>query len=389
MIKTIFIILFIVSGFTIIWGMAGYNVSLKILDKVFSRRKLEKDYTNKPFVTVLIVAHNEEKVIQKKLENVIINDYPSEKIEYIIASDHSTDETNNIVQAFIEKHAKLNILLYNTKEHGGKTNAQNESQKFAKGEILVMTDANSMFEKNAISELTACFTSPDIAYVTGRLRYINSDDNTTANSESTYWESDLNQRNIESKIYSITAGNGAIYACRNELYHDFKSILCHDSYMPYYYAGLKKRSIYNSDACATEKAGENVSDEFKRKVRMNRNIFTSIKMGIKSLNFLKYGWYSYFYFGHRTCRYLLWISHLVVFITNMLLFQDSIIWKVFLILQILFYFLGIVGMITKSKNKVICLIYYYSMTVCAQWVGVYNVITGRAKPVWEKAESTR
>ena len=75
MIKTIFIILFIVSGFTIIWGMAGYNVSLKILDKVFSRRKLEKDYTNKPFVTVLIVAHNEEKVIQKKIENFINNDF--------------------------------------------------------------------------------------------------------------------------------------------------------------------------------------------------------------------------------------------------------------------------------------------------------------------------
>lgn len=389
MMKTICIILFLLSGFTIVWGMVGYNVSLNILDKFFPKRKLEKDYTNKPFVTVLIVAHNEEKVIQKKLENVIVNDYPPEKIEYIVASDHSTDETNHIVEDFIEKHSELDILLYNTKEHGGKTNAQNESQKYAKGEILVMTDANSMFEKNAISELVACFTSSDIAYVTGRLRYINSDDNPTANSESTYWESDLIQRNIESKIYTITAGNGAIYACRNELYHDFKSILCHDSYMPYYYAGQKKRSIYNADACATEKAGENVSDEFKRKVRMNRNIFTSIKMGIKSLNFFNYGWYSYFYFGHRTCRYLLWISHLMVFITNILLFQYSMIWKVFLILQVLFYFLGIVGMVTKSKNKVICLIYYYCMTVCAQWVGVYNVITGKAKPVWEKAESTR
>lgn len=387
--KTIVIILFLLAGFTILWGMIGYNISLKVLNRIFSDRKLEKNYANKPFVTVLIVAHNEEKVIQKKLENVIINDYPSDKIEYIVASDHSTDKTNNIVKNFMEEHSELRISLYNTKEHGGKTNAQNESQKYAKGKILVMTDANSMFEKQAISELVACFTSEDIAYVTGRLRYSNSDGNLTANSESTYWESDLNQRNIESKIYSITAGNGAIYACRNEFYHDFDPIFCHDSSMPYYYAGLRKRSIYNPDACASEKAGESVSDEFKRKVRMNRDILTSIKMGIKSLNFFKYGWFSYFYFGHRTCRYLLWISHLIVFLTNILLFSSSIVWKVFLILQILFYLLGIVGMVTKSKIKIIYLMYYYCMTVWAQWVGVYNIITGRAKPVWEKAESTR
>ena len=352
MIKTVFIILFLFSGFTIAWGMVGYNVSLKILDIVFSKRKLEKDYTKKPFVTVLIVAHNEEKVIEKKLENVIVNNYPSEKIEYIIASDHSTDETNNIVQVFIEKHPEMSISLYNTKEHGGKTNAQNEAQKHAKGEILVMTDANSMFEKNAISELVACFTSLDIAYVTGRLIYDNSGDSLTANSESTYWDSDLAQRNIESKIYTITAGNGAIYACRNEWYHDFEPICCHDFYMPYYYATQKKRSIYNPDACASEKAGESVRDEFKRKVRMNRTILTSIKMGIKSLNFFKYGWFSYFYFGHRTCRYLLWISHLMVLITNIFLFSIGIQWKIFLMLQVLFYLLGIIGMITKSKNKV-------------------------------------
>lgn len=382
-------ILFLLSGFVIVWGMIGYKLSLKILGKIFSNRKTLKDYNYKPFVTVLIVAHNEEKVIQKKLENVIENDYPADKIEYIVASDNSTDQTNNIVKSFIKGHPDKNVILYNSKKHGGKTNAQNEAQKYAKGEILVMTDANAMFEINAISELVSCFVSEDIAYVTGRLIYENSEDNLTAKSESVYWDSDLVQRDIESRISTITAGNGAIYACQNKLYHDFEPIFCHDSIMPYYYAKRRKRAIYNPDACASEKAGENTSDEFKRKVRMNRDILSSIKMGIGSLNFIKYGWFSYFYFGHRTCRYLLWISHVVVFITNALLFPVHVVWRIFLILQILFYLIGIIGMVTKTRNKIVYLVYYYCMTVWAQWVGVYNIITGKAKPVWEKAESTR
>lgn len=389
MINEICIILFLVAGFFITWGMVGYNLSLKVLSIVFRNRKLEKDYSQKPVVTVMIVAHNEEKVIQNKLENVIDNDYPTDKIEYIVASDNSTDNTNEIVSKFIQKNLEKKIILYNSKCHKGKTNAQNEAQKHAKGDILVMTDANAMFERSTISELISCFASDDIAYVSGRLIYGNSEDNLTSNSESNYWESDLAQRDIESRICTITAGNGAVYACRNKLYYDFEPIFCHDSSMPYYYASQKKRAIYNPDACATEKAGESISDEFKRKVRMNRDILTSIKMGICSLNFFKYGWFSYFYFGHRTCRYLLWISHLVVFVTNVILFSSNVIWKFLLAMQILFYFAGLYGMLAKSSNRVLYMIYYYCMTVFAQWVGVYNIITGKAKPIWEKAESTR
>lgn len=389
MMKEICIILFLLSGFLIVWGMIGYNLSLRVLNKFFSNRKLEKDYRKKPTVTVLIVAHNEEKVIRKKLENVIENDYPADKIEYIVASDYSTDRTNEIVREFIQENPGKKVTLYNSKCHAGKTNAQNEAQKHAKGDILVMTDTNAMFEKNTISELISCFTSDDIAYVCGKLVYGNSEDNLISNSESGYWESDLAQRDIESRIYTITAGNGSIYACRNDMYYDFDPIFCHDLCMPYYYAGQKKRAIYNPDACATEKAGENIRDEFKRKVRMNRDILTSIKMGIYSLNFFKYGWFSYFYFGHRTCRYLLWIAHVIVFVTNAILFSGNVVWKILLVLQILFYLAGLCGKVLKSPNRILYMIYYYCMTVLAQWVGVYNIITGKAKPVWEKAESTR
>lgn len=383
------IIIFIISFFIIFWAMIGYPFSLKILSKLYSHRKNSKNYDNKPEVTVMVVAHNEEKVIKNKLENLINLNYPKDKLEILVSSDNSSDKTNTIVKNFIKNHPEYKIRLYEVKKRMGKTNAQNEAQKTVKTEFLVMTDANSLLEKNSINELMASFVSEDIAYVTGKLVYYNKDINDISNAENTYWNSDLKMREIESNIQTITAGNGALYACRTKDYHDFNPIESHDSAMPVYFALKNKRAIANYQAIAYEKAGEKVEDEFGRKVRMNRVLLKHILPTIKILNFFKYKWFTYFYLGHRTSRYLLWISHLLLLISNLFLINNSIFFLIFLIGQIIFYFLAFIKKITGTKNKYITLIYYYTITVLAQWVGVFNIITGKAKPFWEKAESTR
>lgn len=382
-------ILFYISGFIIVWAMIGYPVSLKVIGKIYKSRELKKDYTHQPTVTVMVVAHNEEKVILDKLYNILELDYPENKIEFLIASDHSTDRTNNIVRQFITEHQDRKIRLYEVQARRGKTNAQNEAQKTVTTEYLVMTDANSMMDKNSIKELMAAFTSEDIAYVSGRLSIINQDSSDVSNAEASYWDSDLAMREIEGRIYTITAGNGALYSCRTEDYYDFNPIQCHDSAMPPLYALQGKRAIANHDAIAYEKAGEVIEDEFGRKVRMNRIILKHILPDARILNIFKYKWFSYFYFGHRTCRYLLWLSHFVVFISNALLITDSWFYIVTFIGQGLFYFLALLRVITKTNNKYITLIYYYCVTIVAQWIGVFNILTGKAKPFWEKAESTR
>ena len=251
-----------------------------------------------------------------------------------------------------------------------------------------MTDANSMLEKDSIKEIVAAFASEDVSYVCGRLVIINKDVNEIAGLENTYWDNDTELRKIESDIQTITAGNGALYACRNEEYFDFEPIKCHDGAMPRYYALKNKRALYNPDAIAYEKAGEHCEDEFKRKVRMNRGILGNILPDIRILNF-KYRWFSYFYFGHRTCRYLLWISHLVLFLSNIFLLKKEAFYLLTFTGQIVFYILALIRGKTKISNTIINLVYYYTVTVIAQWVGVYNIFTGRTKPFWEKSESTR
>lgn len=382
-------IIFFFFAFVIFWAMAGYPLSLLILGKIYKNRKLKKDYGHLPTVTVMVVAHNEEKVISGKLENIIELDYPEEKIEFLIASDNSTDKTNEIVEEFIKQNPEYNIKLYRVRERKGKTNAQNEARKQVSTEYIVMTDANSIMEKNAVKELMAAFTSDDIAYVSGRLSITNKESSDVSNAETSYWDSDLAARETEGRIKTVTGGNGALYACRTKDYHDFNPIQCHDSSMPLFYALKKKRAIANHDAVAYEKAGEVIEDEFARKVRMNRIILKHILPDIRILNFFKYGWFTYFYLGHRTCRYLLWISHLIVLVTNFILVFDSYIFAALFAGQILFYLLALLKAITKSKNKYLTLVYYYTVTIIAQWVGVYNIVTGKAEPFWEKADSTR
>ena len=383
------LILFYISGFVIVWAMIGYPLSLKLIGRLYAKKQLKKDYSHEPDVTLMIVAHNEEKVILEKMKNILDIDYPQDKIEFLVSSDNSTDNTNEIVRQFIKEHMDRKIRLFEVQSRKGKTNAQNEAQKMVATEYLVMTDANSMINKNAIKELMAAFTSNNIAYVTGRLSIVNECASDVSSSETSYWNSDLAAREIEGRIQTVTAGNGAIYACRTSNYYDFNPIQCHDSAMPLFYALQGKRAICNHDAVAYEKAGEVIEDEFSRKVRMSRIILKHILPDVSILNIFRYRWFSYFYFGHRTCRYLLWVSHLIVFFTNVVLISQSWFYTVTFAAQVLFYLIALLRAVTKINNRVLNMIYYYCVTIAAQWVGVYNIITGKSKPFWEKAESTR
>jgi cellulose synthase/poly-beta-1,6-N-acetylglucosamine synthase-like glycosyltransferase len=385
----VFKILFWLSTFLIFYSLIGYPLSLVLLNKIIKKKRDDVDTSLRPSVSIIIPAHNEENIIEQKLNNLINLNYPKEIMEIIIASDNSTDKTNEITESFILKNKDYNIHLYKVNKRQGKTNAQNEAVKIAKGEILVFSDANAILDRDAIIHLVSSFTSEDIIYVTGRLKYINSLDSISSGAESDYWNYDLFMRKVESKIKTITAGNGAIYAIRKSQYVDFDPIKCHDSAMPLYAGVNNKRALYNENAVAYEKAGETSQDEFKRKVRMFRNILTSLFGTPQKYNIFKYGWFSYFYFGHRTLRYSLFILHMVCFISNALLIKENIFYNLVFLIQCVFYLLAICKKIFRFINKIFYYPYYYCMTLAAQLIGAINQLTGKSKPFWEKAESTR
>ncbi|MBS4534481.1 glycosyltransferase family 2 protein [Clostridium sp. D2Q-14] len=385
----VFKVLLWASIFLIFYSFIGYPISLIMLNKIIKKKSIEKDSNLTPFVSVIIPAHNEEDVIEDKLKNLISLNYPKNLMETIIASDNSTDSTNQIVEKFIEENKEYDINLYKVNKRQGKTNAQNEAVKIAKGDILMFSDANAMLDRDSVQQLVSSFVSKDIIYVTGRLRYVNNIKKASSEAENRYWNYDLTMRKIESDIQTITAGNGAIYAIRKSEYIDFDPIRCHDSAMPLYAGINNKRAIYNENALAYEKAGETSQDEFKRKVRMFRGILRAIFETPKKYNIIKNGWFSYFYFGHRTLRNSLFILHIICFIMNLLVIKQSIFYNLIFFMQCLFYFLALSKKFFGFENKLFYYPYYYSMTLIAQLVGAINQLTGKSKPFWEKAESTR
>lgn len=378
-------IIFWVSAFAIFYPMIGYPLTLLLLDKII-KRKNAKDYTYKPKVSVIISAYNEEKVIEKKLNNIIKTDYPD--FEVIIANDASNDRTVELSENFIKSHPNFDIRVNTVRNHLGKTNAQDEAVEVAKGEILVFSDANSIFKEDAISELVSYFTSDDIEYVCGSLIY-KEDETASVVAENTYWNMELTMRKIESNIKTIAAGNGAIYACRKKDYRNYDLVSSHDYEMPLHAALNGKRALYNEDALAFEKAGSTTSDEFKRKVRMQRRILTNIRTNLRRLNIFKYGWFSFFHFNHKTLRFLQAFFHIVLFISNIFLIRQGFIYKLILLGQVAFLILAILGQVSKAKNKIVYFPRYYSMMMLAQILGAKNELTGKSKATWEKAESTR
>ena len=378
-------IIFWVSAFAIFYPMIGYPLTLLLLDKIIKRKNI-KDYPYKPKVSVIISAYNEEKVIEKKLNNIIKTDYPD--FEVIIANDASNDKTVELCENFIKSHPNFDIRVNTVRNHLGKTNAQDEAVEVAKGEILVFSDANSIFKEDAISELVSYFTSDDIEYVCGSLIY-KEDETASVVAENTYWNMELTMRKIESNIKTIAAGNGAIYACRKKDYRNYDLVSSHDYEMPLHAALNGKRALYNEDALAFEKAGSTTSDEFKRKVRMQRRILTNIRTNLRRLNIFKYGWFSFFHFNHKTLRFLQAFFHIVLFISNIFLIRQGFIYKLILLGQVAFLILAILGQISKAKNKIVYFPRYYSMMMLAQILGAKNELTGKSAATWEKAESTR
>lgn len=378
-------IIFWLSIFLIFWANIGYPASMIFLDKIIKKTN-EKLTDYEPTVTVMVVAHNEEGVIADKLMNLLQLDYPKDKLNILVTSDNSTDRTNEIVNEFVLKYQQ--IYLYQVEKRQGKTNAQNEASKLVKSEILVMTDANAMLKHDAINELVSSFTN-NVAYVTGKLDYINQNESLTSKSESTYWDLDTRIRDIESRFQTITAGNGAIYAVRTEDYVDFDPIMSHDSAMPLYFNLLGKRAVANHKAIAYEKAGENDGDEFKRKIRMARITLHFILPSIKILNVFKYKWFTYFYLGHRTSRYLLWLNHIIALLFSIILASNGVVYILALVTQTLIYLLVACKFLFKINDKILNFISYYCIAILAQFVGVTKTVLGKNKPFWEKAESTR
>ncbi len=253
----VFKALFWLSLGALVWTHALYPLAAGLLARVRTRRVRKEAI--EPQVTVIVAAYNEEPVIERRLENLLTLDYPADKLDVVVTSDASTDRTHELVERLGDRVR----LIVNPR--GGKVAAQNRAVRETDGEIVAFSDANATWAADALRQLVANFADPDVAYVCGRLVLEAADG---SNREGIYWRYELAQREAESRLGSVTGGNGSIYAVRRSDYVEVDPKWGHDLSFPYRMVQAGRRAVYEPAAKAFEKPTPSNETEYRRKVRM-------------------------------------------------------------------------------------------------------------------------
>jgi cellulose synthase/poly-beta-1,6-N-acetylglucosamine synthase-like glycosyltransferase len=361
------------------WTHVGYPVAAAALARLRPRLVRKEDVT--PEVSVIVAAHDEEEVIGRRIENLLELDYPADRLRIVVASDGSTDRTDEIVREIGARAPQVTLLEC---ERAGKATAQNRAVSESHAEIVAFSDANSRWSPDALRILLRSFADPEVGYVCGQLRLESADG---ASQEGLYWRYELWQRESESAIGSITAGNGAIYAVRRSDYLGFDDPrIGHDFGLPFRLVQRGRRAVYERDAIAWEKPASDVESEYGRKVRMMTRSWRPLLDG--SLARTGDPLFLAELVSHRVLRYGSGVLHLALLGSSAALASEGGVYRVALVGQLAFLGLALAGR-RRLGLPGAGIAYYYLLTTAATVDALVRYLREGSPATWGKAEGTR
>ena len=377
-------LLFWCSVIILLYTHIGYPLLLIVISQ-FIRSKKKQDSKYLPFVTMIISAHNEESVIEEKIRNCLALDYPKEKLEIIVVSDASSDRTDEIVKKF----QKDGIKLLRIEPRQGKTYGQNEAIKIANGEVILFSDANSIYESDAILKLVRNFSDEKIGCVMGCPKYKLGSDSVEA--ELLYWKYDQFIKRLEGQISSPVGGDGSIYAVRKDLVDSIQADFIDDFIRPLRVVQKGYRMAYEPKAVAWESTTESETKEFRRRSRIVMRSFYSFLKDITLHELLlpwRHGFFSLQLISHKFLRWLSAFFMGVAFITNLILMNQNFLYHILLFLQILFYTLVIIAIIYRSCSsdklpKFLHIPYFFCVSSYEMLKGAILALSGKTVVTWE------
>ena len=259
---------------------------------------------------MIVAAHNEETVIARRVENLLALDYPRDRLEIVVTSDASTDRTEELAEA-----AGARVIR---NPRGGKVAAQDRAVRETESELVAFSDANATWAPDALRKLVRRFADPDVAYVCGQLRLEAADG---SNREGLYWRYEMAVREAESRLGSVTGGNGSIYAVRRSDYVEVDPRFGHDLSLPYLMVQRGRRAVYEPGALAFEKPTPSNETEYRRKVRMFEHCWLIVLRGkmLRRLGPL----YALQIVSHRHLRYASGLLHLILLATSIALVRTG------------------------------------------------------------------
>jgi cellulose synthase/poly-beta-1,6-N-acetylglucosamine synthase-like glycosyltransferase len=370
------------SIFLTLYVYLGYPVVIAVLACIKKdRHLLKQDY--EPTISLIIAAHNEEKVIAKKIENSLELDYPKDKLEIIVFSDASTDRTDEIVKSYSDR----GIKLFRIEGRKGKAYCKNIVAERAQGEILVFSDANSIYERNAIKKLVVHFADPKVGCVAGELRYRK---DSGVEGENLYWRYEQFIKCLEGKLGNLTTVNGAIYAIPKH-YYPFLSICAADDFG--HTLSIKAKClkvIHEPEALAWEETSENILFEVNRRIRIVSQASFCLFYNREFralLNPLRYGLFSFQLWSHKVLRWLSGIFLILSFLTNFILIGKGDFYVFFFACQSIFYIFAIWGLLQeiifkKKAPKIPHIAGYFVISCYAMLKGFTKGLLKKPITIW-------
>lgn len=384
---TLLEIFFFIVCFLIINSFFIYPVAVFLIGKrkVIKRR----DNNFEPSVSILIAARNEDSVIGDRIENIAALNYDLSKIEVLVGSDVSNDNTNEILEEKKKKYSWLH--LYFSDQRRGKAGILNELIKQVNNEILVFTDANTEFRKDALKNLVQDFVRKEVGGVCGKLVLTESENSLNEGVEETnYWKYETFIKKAEGESGVLIAANGGIFAIRKELYKDISTqkAVTDDIFISLSVVSQGFLFTYCEDAIAIEGVGKDMMAEFSRKLRFSATNFQTL-IEFKNLIFGKNHFLAYAFLSHKVTRWILPWLLILLFILSFFLARTNAFIFLLLAVQLfiyLFAFMGLMLSFIKVRIPFFSLPYFFVISNIAVGAGFIRFLRRKHSVIWESTK---
>jgi cellulose synthase/poly-beta-1,6-N-acetylglucosamine synthase-like glycosyltransferase len=331
-------------------------------------------------VTLIVSAFNEADCIGAKLDNTLALDYPRQQLDVVVVSDASDDGTDEVVRLYEPQ----GVRLLRMPQRGGKTLGLNAGVAAAEGDIVVFSDANALYQADAIRRLVAPFAATGIGAVIGESTYVEPD-SASGQSESLYWRYETFIKELESRGGSVVGGDGAIYAVRRSLYRPMAADALSDFVNPLQVVASGFRCVYEPRAISFEEAASNFSREYRRKVRIVNRAWRALWSMRAMLNPWSHGSFAFKLWSHKVLRWCVPVFLCAILLLNFALIREHPIYVATLLVQILFYALAMAGFVVRRRDSQPTLIripFYFCVVNVAAAVALVELLGGRSYTTW-------
>jgi len=377
-------IIFWASLALIAYAYIGYPILIMIVS-IFVNNKVQTS-PFEPKVSLLISAYNEEKDIGAKLQNSLNLDYPTDRFEIVVASDGSTDATDDIVKKYENNEEGIRIVLHRVEGRLGKTATQNSAVRICQGDIIIFSDAASMYDRNAIRALVKNYADPHVGAVSGMYTYDNKEGASVGFATILFWNLENFIKSRQTKIKTITGCCGCIYSVRKNLYTELPATIISDLVEPLMILRKGYRIVFEPGALAVEETTGKTEEEFKMRIRVIVRGMTGMLFVRDLFNPLKYPFVSFQLISHKVMRWLVPVFAIGAFASNAALLGTSWFYNATFICQILFYSLAFLGYLADKKGirkKIFYLPLYFCIVNLAVLVSMFKVFKGENIVTWQ------